>query len=120
VAGGEVDHRRRAGVVQRHQVAPERDVLGAELETHRRRLDRRAPGVEARRVVPEDGHVADVAPRREALGDHRRPSDFGARGKARERRHRRRLERCAPPELGERLVRATVGHEHQILHPLKC
>src|SRR5437016_12029454 len=61
MTGGEVDHRRRYGVVQRDQVATECDVVGAELDAHRRRLDGSAPGMEARRVVPEDRHVADVA-----------------------------------------------------------
>ena len=116
VTGGEVDHRRRCGVVQRDQVATERDVVGAELDAHRRRLDGRAPGVEARRVVPEDRHVADVAAGRKALGDHRRPADFGASGKARQGGHRGRLEGRPVAELGERLVRASVGHEDDVLH----
>ena len=116
MTGGEVDHRRRCGVVQRDQVATERDVVGAELDAHRRRFDRRAPGVEARRVVPEDRHVADVAAGRKPLGDHRRPADFGARGKARQCGHRCRLEWSAAVELGERLVGASVRHEDDVLH----
>ena len=116
VTGGEVDHHRRCGVVQRDQVAAERDVVGPEIDAHRCRLDRRTPGVEARRVVPENRHVADVAARRKPLGDHRRPADFGARSEARECGHRRRLERGAIVELGERLVGTTVRHEHDVLH----
>src|SRR5205807_2487093 len=86
MTGGEVDHRRRYGVVQRDQVATECDVVGAELDANRRRLDGSAPGMEARQVVPEDRHVADVAagwkdrardPPRDACGHGARENGAG-------------------------------------------
>jgi hypothetical protein len=46
-----------------------------EAQAERGRLDRRAPGVELGGVVPEDRHVADVAPGGEALGDDRGATD---------------------------------------------
>ena len=76
VAGREVDH--RAGVVDGDEVAPVRDLVGREVDAHRRRLDRRATGVELDRVVAEDGEVADVAPGREPGRDHLGQADLRA------------------------------------------
>ena len=107
--------------VERDEVAAVRDLVGAELDAHRRRLDRRAPGVELERVVPEDRHVADVAAR--------------AGGRSGITAARPTSPRCArrpgagiaaassgvrPVELVERLVGAPVGHEHDVLHERRC
>ena len=75
VAGREVDH--RAGVVDGDEVAAVRDLVGRELDAHRRGLDRRAAGVVLGGVVAEDREVADVAARREARGDDGRAPDLG-------------------------------------------
>ena len=56
---------------------------GAELDAHRRGLDRRATGVVARGVEAEDRHVADVAARRQTGRDHRGPADLGRAPRAR-------------------------------------
>ena len=114
VARREVDHRPR--VVDRDEVAAVRDLAGFELDAHRRSLDRRATGVVHGGVVAEDREVADVAPGREAVGNHRREADFSSRGERRQARHARRFERCAVVEFGERLVGTTVGDEHDVLH----
>jgi hypothetical protein len=118
MTGGEVDHGRWVGVVELHQVAPVRDVVGPELDAHRGRFDGRPSCMEQGRVVAEDRHVADVASGRQALRDDRRPSDLAARGQPRQRGHRRDLERGAVVELGDGLVGAAVRHEHDVLHAL--
>ena len=104
------------GVVDGDEVAAVRDLFGIELDAHRRRLDRRAAGVVHGGVVAEDREVADVASRREAVGNHRREAHLTCRGERREARHARGFERCAVVELGERLVGTTVGNEHDVLH----
>ena len=77
VTGGEVDH--GAGVVDGDEVAPVRDLVGRELDAHRRGLDRRAAGVVLGGVVAEDREVADVAPRRQPGRDHLGEPDLAAR-----------------------------------------
>ena len=114
VAGGEVDH--DAVGVDGDEVASVRDLVGREVDAHRCSLDRRAPRVELGRVVPEDREVADVAPGRQTLRDHRRQAHVPARGEPREVGHRRGFERCATVELRERLVGASVGNQHEVLH----
>ena len=114
VTGGEVDHRAR--VVDGDEVAPVRDLGRIELHAHRRGLDRRATGVVHRGVVTEDRQVADVAPRRETVGNHRREADFTRGGEGGQARHVRGFEWRAMVELVERLVGTTVGDEHEILH----
>ena len=115
VAGGEVDH--RAVGVDGDEVAAVRDLVGRELDAHRRGLDRRAAGVVLGRVVAEDREVADVAARAAARrgSPSARPTSPRA-ASAREVRHARGFERRAAAELVERLVGATVGNEHDVLH----
>ena len=103
-------------VVDGDEVAPVRDLGRAELHAHRRGLDRRATGVVHRGVVTEDRKVADVAPRRETVGNHRREADLTRGGERGQVRHVRGLERSAIVELVERLVGTTVGDEHEVLH----
>ena len=117
VAGGEVDHRVDRASSDGDEVAAVRDLVGREVDAHRRGLDRRATGVVLGGVVPEDREVADVAARRQALRDdlgRGRPRRCAAR--PRQVRHARRFERRAAVELGERLVGAAVGDEHDVLH----
>ena len=116
MAGREVDHDRRVVVGERDEVAAVRDLVGPELDAHRRGLDRRATGVVAGGVEAEDRHVADVAARREPGRDDRGPADVGARRERGEARHARGFERRAVAELGQRDVGATVGNEHDVLH----
>ena len=114
VATSEVDH--RAVVAHRGQVAAVGDAVRREAQPERGRLDGRPPGVEAGRVVAQDRHVADVAPRRHPGRDHRGPSDLPAPGEAGEVRHRRNLERRLAAERLDGQVRAPVGHAHDVLH----
>ena len=90
---------------------------GAELDPHRRGLDRGTAGVELGRVVAEDGEVADVAARREARAGSPR------RGRPRPAPRARRGSACAAASSGvrpssacERLVGAAVGDQHDVLH----
>ena len=63
---------------ERDQVAAVRDLVGRELDAHRRGLDRRPAGVELERVVAEDRQVPDVAAGRQPAGDHLGPADLAA------------------------------------------
>ena len=77
VTGREVDHAAgRVAVGERDEVAAVRDLVGTELDAHRRGLDRRAAGVVLGGVVSEDRHVADVAARRQPVRDDARPADL--------------------------------------------
>ena len=116
MAGREVDHRRRRVGRQRDEVAAVRDLVGRELDTHRGGLDRRAAGVVARRVEPEDRHVADVAAGRQSGRDDGGAPDLAAPRQRGEARHRGDLERRLVTELGDGLVGTTVGNEHDVLH----
>ncbi len=115
VAGREVHH--RAVVADRDEIAAIRDLVGCELDAHRGRLDRRSARVELGRVEAQDRHVPDVTAGWEAVGDDRGATDLAACGERREVRHRRRAERGAPVEPGERLVGTAVGDEDEVLHP---
>ncbi len=114
VSGREVDH--GPVVADGHEVASEGDLVAGQLDPHRGRLDRRPAGVELGRVVPEDRHVADVAPGWESLGDGGGPTHLRTRGEGGEVGHRRRLQGRAATQLLLRLVGRTIGHQHHILH----
>ena len=115
----EVDH--RPVVADRHEVAAVRDLISSQAQAERGCFDRRPTSVEPLRVVPEDRHVADVRPGRQPRRDHGGATNLTPRGKARQRRHRRRLERRAPAEHVDRFVGASVGDADHVLHqPTLC
>ncbi|MSO79280.1 MAG: sugar dehydrogenase [Acidimicrobiia bacterium] len=72
--------------------------------------------MELSRVVPQDRHVADVAPRGQTGWDHRGSPHFGTARDGGKPRHRGGFERRAPVELGEWLVGAPIGHEYYVFH----
>ena len=113
MARREVDH---GAVDDGDEIAPERDLLGTELDTHRGGLDRRPTGVELRGVVTEDREIADVAARRQAGRDHLGASDLPSGRERGESGHASDLERRPTVELGHRLVGAAVGDEHEVPH----
>ncbi len=113
VAGGEVHH---DVVLDGDEVATKRDFVGAERHTHRRGFDRCPAGVELRGVVPQDGHVADIAAGGQPVRDHGGASHLGPAGETGEVGHRRGLQRRATAQLRERLVGAAVGDERDAFH----
>jgi hypothetical protein len=116
MTGREVDHDRLVVVGERDQVASVRNLVGFELDAHRRRLDRSATRVVPLGVEAEDRHVADVAARGQTGRDDRGAPDLGVRGQCREARHARGFQRCEVAQLGQRHVGTTVGDEHHVLH----
>jgi hypothetical protein len=112
VAGREVAHH---PVVDRHQVAAPGGVVGAQIDADVRRLERRAAGVDRRRVVPQHREVGDVAAGRHARR-HRLHEAHRAGG--RQSVHARRhggLEGRAATEFVERLVGHAVGDQEDVL-----
>ena len=116
MARREVDHHRRFVVGDGDEIAAVRDLVGPDLDAHRRGLDRRASGVISGGIETEDRHVADIATRRQPGWDHLGATDDAACGEHGQAGHARGLEGSTTVKLVQRDVGAAVGNEHDVLH----
>ena len=109
--GGEIG---QPAVVDRHEVAADGPVVGAQGHAHRRGLERCTPGVIALGVVTEEAQRGHIAGRQEPVGHVARPAHDSLPRHAVHRRQIRRLKRRLASERIIGLVRGTVGnHDHK-------
>ena len=115
VAGGEVDHACRSSS-RRDEVAAVRDLVGRELDAHRRGLDRRATGVVPAGSKPRIAMLPTSLPGGSPAGITAARPTSAARGERARRGMRAASSGVRPPSSASGTSAQPSGTKHDVLH----